>query len=117
MRIAPLLGPTGARCGRLNGQHLARSYRVTRVRRTTPCVRHQEQRSIVHASEHASEAAAVEVDRLQHLTAFANAHAMLVGDVRVPDGVLCVEANAVGEATVEVGPNAPVRQALLSPLS
>ena len=82
MRIAPLLGPTDAGCGRLNGQHLARSCRVSHVRRTTPFVRHQEQRSVVHAPEHASEAAAVKVDRLQHLTAFANAHATLVGDVR-----------------------------------
>ena len=54
---------------------------------------------------------AVKVDRLQHLTAFANAHATLVGDVPVPDGVVRVETNAVGEAAVEVGPNPPVRQA------
>ena len=32
-----------------------------------------------------------------------NAHAALVGDVRVPDGVFCVEANAVWYATVEIG--------------
>ncbi len=117
MRIAPFLRPTGAWCGCLNGQHLARSCRVSRVRRTTPFVRHQEQRSVVHAPEHASEAAAVKVDRLQHLTALANAHAMLVADVRVPDGVFRIEANAVWEVSVEVGPNSPVRQALRSPLS
>jgi len=45
---------------------------------------------VVYAPEHASEAAAVKVDRLQHLTTFANAHATLVG---------------------EVGPHPPVRQA------
>ena len=49
------------------------------------------------AAEHAGEAAAVELDRLQHLAAFADAHAALVRDVGVPDGALGVEADAVRE--------------------
>src|SRR5205085_7999501 len=62
----------------------------------------------------ASEAPTVKIDRLQHLTAFANAHATLVGDVRVPDGVFRIEANAVWYASGEVGPHPPVRQAAVS---
>src|SRR5206468_3566789 len=48
---------------------------------------------------------------LQHLTTFAHAHATLVRDVPVPDGVCGVEADTVGETAVEVGPYPPVRQA------
>ena len=58
----------------------------------------------VRAPEHAGEAAAVKLDRLQHLTAFADAHAALVGDVPVPDGALGVEADAVGDAAVRGRP-------------
>src|SRR5206468_7892399 len=102
-----------ARCGRLNGQHLARSClgHGSHVRRTTPLGRHHTQRSLVRAPERACEAAAVQIDGLQHLTTFAHAHATLVGDVPVPDGVCGVEADAVGETAVEVGPYPPVRHA------
>jgi hypothetical protein len=54
--------------------------------------------------KHASEAAAVQVDRVQHLTALANAHAPLVGYVSVPDGAFRVQANAMRDAAVEVRP-------------
>jgi hypothetical protein len=76
-----------------------------------PLGRYQEQRSVVRAPEHASEAPAVEMDCLQHLPAFADAHATPVGHVCIPDGVFGVEADAVGDAVAEVGPHAPVRQA------
>ena len=48
---------------------------------------------------------------LQDLAALANAHATLVGDVGVPDGVLCIEADTVGNAVAEIGPHSPVRKA------
>jgi hypothetical protein len=62
---------------------------------TTPLRCHQEQRLPVHAPEHARKAAPIELDPLQHLTALADAHTMLVGDVGVPDSALGVDANAV----------------------
>jgi hypothetical protein len=59
----------------------------------------------------AREAAAVQADRLEHLPALADAHAALIGDVGVPDGVLGVGAEAVRDAIAQIGPHAPVRQA------
>ena len=50
------------------------------------------------------------MDRLQHLTTLANAHAAFVRYVPVPDGVLGVETDAVGEVAAEVSPYPPVRQ-------
>src|SRR3712207_9147711 len=40
-----------------------------------------------------------------------NTHATLVRDVPVPNGTIRVEANAVWDAAVELGPNSPVGQA------
>ena len=65
----------------------------------------------VHASQHAGEVVAVEFDGLQHLTTFANAHTTPGGDIRVPDGVFGIEANAVRVAVTEVCPHPPVGQA------
>jgi hypothetical protein len=65
---------------------------------------------LLSAPPSAGEAPAVKLDRLQHLSPLANAHATLVGDVSVPDGALGVEADAVGDAVSEVGPHPPVRQ-------
>ena len=73
-----------------------------------PFVDGHEQRSPIGAAEHAGEAAAVELDRLQHLAALAHAHAALVADVAVPDGSLGVEADAVG-VVVDLGPRPSVR--------
>src|SRR5205807_2376719 len=106
-----LLRPTGARCGRLNDEHLARSCSACHARSTLPLGCHQEQRPLVSASECASEATTIQVDRLQYLATFANTHATLVGDIAVPDGVFRVEANAVRDAVAQLGPNPPLRQA------
>src|SRR3982075_59578 len=86
--------PTGARCRRTNGQQLAGAHPFAEVHAMPlPC--HQDQRSPVRAAEHAGEAAAVDVDRLQYLSTFPDAHAVLVSDVRVPGGALRVQADAV----------------------
>lgn len=103
--------PASARCGRLKGQDLARSSAVGHARRTTPLGGHKEQRSLVRAPEHTGEASAIEVDRLYDLTTFAHSHAALVRNVAVPDGIVGVEADAIGGAAVEVGPHPPVRKA------
>ena len=110
------LWPPHAGRGRRDGQHLA----GTRLRdlrgllHATPFGRYHEQRFPICAPEHASEPTAVKRDRLQHLTTFANAHAMFVGDVRVPDGLFAIEANTVGKVAVKVGPQPPVREAAVS---
>src|SRR5262245_501684 len=106
------LRPPGAWRGRLEGQHLPSSClcHLGYVLHATPLGRYQEQRSVVRAPEHASEAPPVKVDRLQHLTAFADAHATPVGHVSVPDCVVRVEADAVGNAVPEACPHAAVRQ-------
>src|SRR5215203_2233398 len=108
---ALLLRPARARCGCRDGQHLARSCPICCALHATPLLRHHEQRLPVWTPEHASEAAAVKSDRLQHLTAFTNAHATLVGDVPVPNGAFRVEANTVWDAITEVGPHPPVGRA------
>jgi hypothetical protein len=69
-----------------------------------------EQRPPVRPAEHAGEAAAVERDCLQYFAALAHARAAFVGDVGVPDSPFRVEADAVGAAVAEVGPDAAVRQ-------
>jgi hypothetical protein len=71
----------------------------------------QEQRPPVLAPKHAGEAATVQLDRLQHLAALADPHAMLVGDVGVPDGAFGVYTDAVRVVAAEVGPRPPARQA------
>jgi hypothetical protein len=76
---------------------------------TTPFIRQHEQRSPVHAPKRASETAAVQIDRLQHLTAFSNAHATPVRNIPVPESAFCVQADAIGHAIDENGPNPPVR--------
>src|SRR5262249_37316141 len=60
------LGPPNAQRGRFNDQHLSRSRsrNLGDVLDATPLGRYQEQRSVIHASEHASEADPVEVDHL-----------------------------------------------------
>ena len=77
--------------------------------RATPLGCHQEQRTPLNAPEHASEAAAVKRDCLQHLTALANTHASLIGNVAVLDGMVGINADAVRHAIAEVGPHTPVR--------
>src|SRR5215213_9019791 len=106
-RRATFLRPAGARCRRPDAQHLARARALEHVLWTSPLGGHHEQRAAVRAAERAGEAPAVELDRLEHLAALANAHTALVGDVSVPDRVLRVEADAVGETVSEVGPHPP----------
>jgi hypothetical protein len=68
-------------------------------------------RSLGHAAEHASKAAAVGLDDIEHLTSLGDAHAVLVRDVGIPDRAFGVEADSVGRRTFsEVGPYASVAE-------
>src|SRR5262249_26850652 len=71
----------------------------------------QEKSSLFLAPEHAGETASVKVDCLQHLTTLADAHAALIRNVCVPDGVVGVQANPVGNAAPQVSPYPPIGQA------
>src|SRR5438105_15076447 len=68
-----------------------------------------EQRAAILAAEHAREAEAIEVDSLEHLTAFAHTGAAL-RDHRRPHGTLGIQADAVA-ALPEICPYAAVREA------
>jgi hypothetical protein len=61
-----ILRPSDAWCGRLDAQHLSCPFsrNLSDVLHAPPLSRYNEQRALILASEHASEAAAVKVDRL-----------------------------------------------------
>jgi hypothetical protein len=67
----------------------------------TPRRGNDKQRPLVRFSEHASEAAAIGVDRLRYITAFADAHATLVGIVGIPDGAMCIDDLPQGKPKME----------------
>src|SRR6266705_1220231 len=91
------LRPTSTRYRSLNGEHLTRSYRFRPpARGGILCSQHKESLPI-RATQHAGEAATIEIDGLQYLAAFADAHAMFGGHLGVPDGIFRIEADAVGE--------------------
>src|SRR5262245_48074354 len=106
-----MLGPSNAWCWRFDGEHLTSPWLGEHGSGPLPLGRHHEQSPSVGTTERAGEAAAVKVDRIQHLAAFAHTHTTFVGKVRVPDGTLCVEANTVRHAVAEIGPHPPCGQA------
>src|SRR5262249_47101461 len=105
------LRPSASWGGRFGRQHLTRSLALEHVRWPPPLRRDDEERSSAWAAEGASEAAAIKLDFLKHLTTFTDSHAALIGDICVPDGVLGVCTNTVGHAVSERGPHSAVREA------
>ena len=99
--------PARARCGRVADEDLTDAFRAGHVLEAAPFGGQHEQRALVRAAEHAREAAAVQVDGLQHLTALADPCAALAGHIGVPDGAVGVEADTVGEAAGKAGPGRP----------
>src|SRR6478735_21383 len=89
------LGASGSRHLDLDRQHLAARFALAHALRPAPLGGHDAERPPVVAAEHAREAAAVDVDRLEHLAALAHAHAAAVRHVGVPDRAGLVEADAV----------------------
>lgn len=108
---AYVLWPPGGRRWRVDGEYLARSQTFHHLRKAAPFGCHNEKRLPVRPSEHASEATAIKVHRLEHLAALAHAYASLVRTVGVPDGIFGVDADAVRSAITEVCPYTPIRQA------
>src|SRR5947209_20593565 len=74
VRAPPQLRPTGTRCGSLDGEHLARARRIRPPARRGILRGQQKERLPIGATQHAGEAAAVEIDGLHYLAAFADAH-------------------------------------------
>jgi len=97
---------------RVNHEHLScsRSRNVGNFIHATPFRRENEQRFPVGTAKHARETAAISIDRLQRLATFADADATFVRNVGVPDRAIGVEADAVGNARAEIGPDSSVRQ-------
>src|SRR5262245_15335772 len=96
--------------GRLDSKHLprARLRNLGNLIHAPPLGRDHEQGFVVCASKHAREASAVKIDRLDHLSAFADADAALVGNVCVPDTTVGIQADTIGNAIAEVGPNSSI---------
>src|SRR6516225_5641427 len=105
------LRPSAPWCGRFGRQHLTRSRALEHVRRPPPLRCDDEEHASVWAAEGTSEAAAINLDLLKHLTTFTDPHAALIGDICVPDGVLGVCTDAVGHAVSERGPHPALREA------
>src|SRR4029453_9364260 len=93
--------------GRLNREHLTSPRTLADGLGAGPVGNVHEQRPAVVSAEHAGEAEAVQLDRLQHLASLANAHAGV--ELGAPDGALVVHADAVA-ALAEIRPDAPARQ-------
>ena len=85
----------------LEGEHLTGSGSVRHAGRTPPVGGDQEQRAPIGTAERASEAAAVELHRVEDRASLAYAHRALVGDVAVPDRPVGIEADAVGNTLAE----------------
>src|ERR1700729_1714856 len=85
--------PADARGRGSGGPQLARLCLIVHALGTAPVGGHHEQGGPARAAECAREAAAVQLDGLQHLSSLAHPHAPLVGNVGVPDGSLVVEAD------------------------
>src|SRR5215472_3462269 len=88
------LWPTDTRYRCTCGEHLTRSYRFGPPTSGRILGSHQKQCPSVSVSQHAGEAATIEIDGLQHLTTLTHAHTPPGADVRVPDGMFGIEANA-----------------------
>ena len=104
------LWSTGVRRRHLDAEQLSRPRLLASGLRASPLRGDDVQRAAVSAAEHAGEASSVDVDRLHHRAAFAHAHTSAVGHVGVPDRAVDIDADAVGRAIAQVGPQPPVRQ-------
>src|SRR5579862_1386419 len=104
------LRPSRAGRGCVSGQHLSGALAALHVLGAAPLLGDHEQRSSVLAAEDAGKAASVELDRLRHLASFADAHAVLVADIGIPDGAVCVETDPVGMIAGELGPRSPLSE-------
>src|SRR5215831_11782506 len=98
------LWPSGMWRGRVHRHHPAALCPIGRAFDPAPFPRYDEQRCAIWPSEHASEAAQIRFDCLEYLAAFADAHAALIRYIGVPDGILGIDANAVGDAISQVCP-------------
>src|SRR5215813_9904636 len=94
----------------VNDEHLScsRSRNFGNLIHAEPFRRENEQRFPVATAKHACETAAISVDCLQHFATFADTDTALVRNVCVPDSALSIEADTVGNAVTEVGPNLSV---------
>jgi hypothetical protein len=111
LRRALVPTATGTWCGRLNGQHRARSCPISHARRATPLRRHHEQRSVVRApsmqAKHPRSRSIVGGSSRPSRTRTQR----LLGTSPYQTAPSASERMPVRGAALEVGPHPPVRQA------
>src|SRR6516165_2151925 len=109
---AYLLGsrPTGCGSRRGDGHDLTGARTAGPVPRTPPILADDEKRPALGSAKDAGERAAIELDRLEHLSAFTNANAALISDVGVPGAACSIEADPIG-MVVDLRPFVSIRQA------
>jgi hypothetical protein len=73
------------------------------------CGAHKQGRAVI-AAEHAGERAAVELHSIEYLDTLADAHAITIADIGIPDRPFSVEADAVWRVVPDLCPDAPIRQ-------
>src|SRR5579884_1247535 len=103
-------GPTGTRRRRLGYDDLTGLWGDGAGGRIERGCQH-EQGSPVLASQRAGEATSVQLDRLEHLAAFADAHAPPGPNIRIPNSAVRIEADPVRMVVPHRCPHAPVRKA------
>ena len=108
--LAAALRSTRVRCGRPVGEHLAGRLARADPAGAAPAAATTNSVRPSDPAEHAGEAAAVDLDDLEHLAALGDADAAAVGHVGVPDGTLGIDADPVGGGVAQVRPDPPVRQ-------
>ena len=108
---ASFLRPSAGGCRRVHRQHLPSPRSLEHARGPVPFLGdHEQGRPSGPPSAQAKQPRSSSTV-CQHLATLADAHAPLVRDVGVPDGVLGVGTDAVRDAIAELGPDPPVRQA------
>ena len=81
--------------------------------RSAPLGGRDEQGATVGTTQRAREAAAIDRDGLEDFTAFADANALLVRYVGVPDGAFGIDADPVRHIRSEIGPHPAAREAAI----
>src|SRR5271166_839957 len=103
------LRPTDARCRSGNRVHATCAGHFAHSVHAKPARSGDVKRAAVWASQHTGEPAATKRHLVQYLAAFADAAAVGVGYVGVPDRSTCIDADAVGRPA-QIGPDAAAGQ-------
>lgn len=85
-------------------------FSVEHMLETFPLSRDDEQRFPVMATDRTGEAAPVELYGFQNLSSFPDPHTTAIGHVRIPESIVCPQANPVRHPVSKIGPYPMVYQ-------